>query len=64
MSRIIMSEQPGRKLSQIMDNAYWDALPKHIRGLPVYFRLLENGEIELWPNWEGMIVTPNVWVSP
>lgn len=66
MSRIVMSEQPGRKLVQISDNDF-NALPQDITGVPVYFRLTNDGLVQLWPKWrtiEGLDFYPNVWVSP
>lgn len=63
MSRIIMSEQPGRKLTQVTDKDFWDSLPKGIRALPGYYRLTPAG-IEIWPMWPEYCEFPNVWVSP
>ncbi len=63
MSRIILSEQPGRKLVQISD-ADWERLPKDLTGLPVYYRRTATG-IEWWPRYSTEPeIWENVWVSP
>lgn len=67
MSRIVLSEQHGRKLSQVTDDKFWDSLPKELIGMPVYFRY-SGGAIEIWPRWNTLgndrDFYPNIWVSP
>lgn len=30
-------------------NEYFDSLPKEVRGLPMYFIVLNDGQIKIWP---------------
>jgi hypothetical protein len=61
---VLLTEQPGRKLYQIDDMAFWDKLPKELTGLPVYFRITKTG-IELWPRYQQEPqIWPSIWVSP
>ena len=63
-------EQAGRQLIKIEDEAYWDSLPKELKGIPVYYRFTKTG-IDLWPMWNTFYqdddykdFQPSIRVSP
>lgn len=58
-----IAQKPLRSLIHVPNEHEWKNLPR-LRGLPVWFRVLEDGNIEIWPKLEKDVPLPQVSVSP